>query len=768
MSSLLESALFYASIGWKIFPLAPGQKTPITAHGVKDATGDIEQIKKWWNDTPTANIGLACGKESGVYVVDVDVSASGDVNGYDSLKEFPELPKTVKQDTPRGGFHAFYETSDAPANRNSYRPGIDIRGDGYYVVLAPSLHPNGGRYCWSPNLAPGQHIIEEYPAYMRPVKRVPWVSDGPALQKPQSAPHSSFNSSSGLLDRAKKYLATCEPAVQGNAGHDKLLWAATSMVRGFKLPESVAYDLLTREYNPICVPPWNLSDAKDEKDFRRKISEASRLPLQKQDGWLLIDSGYSDAPLVPMNIQKLIEKDIDAIKQTIGMTNAIIGVPPKLLDTLHNSQDSGIFAKHAELRYLTQPTGMLGEICSWLNATARREQPALSLGAAIAFMGALFGQKIKTEYGSRTNIYCMGVAKSSAGKNHAISEIRRLCLAAGCDSLLGGDGVTSDSSIEERLSNNPVTLFMWDEIGHFFSNIKGGNEYMAQVVPMLMKIYSSSGTMYKGKEYAEKERQRTIIHPCCCIYGTSTPERFAGGILPGELTDGWLGRCLVFYSDEFPEKRCVVEQPVPQSLINRIRFWYERRIEPANDGHTLTGLVTASCRPGEPNYYVVKTLPEADKIFNEFDEETIEYAKEQKALASVWTKGEENARKIGLIVAAGESESEFVISKGHAEYACRLIRYLINDFCYTIVPEIAGSAIENNKRRVISVIRESSIKGLVKMDLSKSTRWCDKRTRDNIIADLVEAGEIIERKWPGSGVTRYWTAENYSRAGKIE
>ena len=103
---MLEHALKYAALGWKIFPLAPGQKTPITAHGVKDATSDPEQIRRWWTDWPTANIGLACGSESGVYVIDVDISASGEINGLVSLEQFPALPDTVRQDTPRGGFHA--------------------------------------------------------------------------------------------------------------------------------------------------------------------------------------------------------------------------------------------------------------------------------------------------------------------------------------------------------------------------------------------------------------------------------------------------------------------------------------------------------------------------------------------------------------------------------------------------------------------------------------------------------------------------------------
>ncbi len=47
-NQLLEAALKYVSLGWYVFPLAPGQKVPITKHGVKDATTDEAQVRKWW------------------------------------------------------------------------------------------------------------------------------------------------------------------------------------------------------------------------------------------------------------------------------------------------------------------------------------------------------------------------------------------------------------------------------------------------------------------------------------------------------------------------------------------------------------------------------------------------------------------------------------------------------------------------------------------------------------------------------------------------
>ena len=249
MNQLLEYALKYAALGWQVFPLCPGQKIPFPGtHGVKDATTDEAQIRTWWEKWPNANIAVACGSGSGVYVVDVDVAESGDVNGLKSLvTEFDPLPATIQQSTPRGGFHAFYHATDPPANRNSFRPGIDIRGDGYYVVAAPSIHPNGGQYFWKAGCAPWEIQPAEFPDSMRPTTKAPWIGT-PTKISLSTAPQSPANAD--VFQRASLYLQEVEPAVQGCGGHDKLLWAAVAMVHGFLLSYDKAFDIIAREYNP--------------------------------------------------------------------------------------------------------------------------------------------------------------------------------------------------------------------------------------------------------------------------------------------------------------------------------------------------------------------------------------------------------------------------------------------------------------------------------------------------------------------------------------
>src|SRR5437879_4099359 len=74
--SLAEAALYYAALGWPVFPLLPNSKRPLTAHGYKDATTDPQQIQRWAQVHPDANLGLDCGG-AGLVVIDVDARQGG-------------------------------------------------------------------------------------------------------------------------------------------------------------------------------------------------------------------------------------------------------------------------------------------------------------------------------------------------------------------------------------------------------------------------------------------------------------------------------------------------------------------------------------------------------------------------------------------------------------------------------------------------------------------------------------------------------------------
>ncbi len=137
--TLLEHALKYAELGLKIFPLKPKSKIPLTQNGFKDATDDIEQIKKWWRDCPDANIGIPTGKINDFFVYDIDGEYPDDLPPLN-------VPYTVKTNR---GFHVYfnYPAGITIKSRNGFKGHkVDIKSDGGYIVAPPSIHPEGGCY----------------------------------------------------------------------------------------------------------------------------------------------------------------------------------------------------------------------------------------------------------------------------------------------------------------------------------------------------------------------------------------------------------------------------------------------------------------------------------------------------------------------------------------------------------------------------------------------------------------------------------------------
>jgi RecA-family ATPase len=151
--TLKDWALTYARMGLAVFPLRPGDKRPATENGCKAATTSLQQIADWWDRYPDCNIGIATGGISGgLVVIDLDIDETKGINGYDSLKEWQrkngELPETWQSITGRGGYHLLYMDSAENKNRVGLYEGVDIRGEGGYIVAPPSIHPNGRKYEW--------------------------------------------------------------------------------------------------------------------------------------------------------------------------------------------------------------------------------------------------------------------------------------------------------------------------------------------------------------------------------------------------------------------------------------------------------------------------------------------------------------------------------------------------------------------------------------------------------------------------------------------
>lgn len=164
---MIAHAIALASLGFAVFPVEAGGKRPngrLVRNGVHQATTDVNVVRGWWTAVPEANIGIRTGM--GRMVIDVD----GD-EGADSLadleRQWGELPETIRAVTPRGMHYFFVAPGTVPCSVGRVAPGIDIRGDGGYVVAPPSRHTSGRAYEW--DVAPGEDAAAPLPEWLAPL-----------------------------------------------------------------------------------------------------------------------------------------------------------------------------------------------------------------------------------------------------------------------------------------------------------------------------------------------------------------------------------------------------------------------------------------------------------------------------------------------------------------------------------------------------------------------------------------------------------------------
>lgn len=267
MGSCSSHALDYAARRWPVFPVAgilgPGRcscrsgpscphpgKHPLTRHGLQEASCDPERIRSWWCSWPAANVAVATGARAGLVVVDIDPPKGGAESAAALEGRGLVLPETLTARTGGGGRHLFYRppAGQAVRNRAGGLPGggglagIDLRGDGGYVVAAPSAHASGDTYQWADPLAP----VAPWPRWMHERRRL--APDGPTRRlRPARggtgpAPRAAGGGSRygfAALERETAAVRTAEIGGR-NERLNRAAWSVGMLVGGGELEDDVA------------------------------------------------------------------------------------------------------------------------------------------------------------------------------------------------------------------------------------------------------------------------------------------------------------------------------------------------------------------------------------------------------------------------------------------------------------------------------------------------------------------------------------------------
>jgi hypothetical protein len=219
MTDLLTAATATAEAGWPVFllgrskrPVAncepcrtatehdPATCGHLTCHGFYAASSDPDRVAAMVAAVPRGQLAVRTGAVSGLAGVDVDPAHGGDRSLSDLMTE-RLVPRTLHVHTGSGGLHLYYRHPGRPLPSRPMpnRPGIDIKADGGYLVLPPSIHHRTGRpYRWG-----AAHELVEMPPALVTACLPAMPADSPA---PQTTP--TTTTPGGGISHPDKLLTT--------------------------------------------------------------------------------------------------------------------------------------------------------------------------------------------------------------------------------------------------------------------------------------------------------------------------------------------------------------------------------------------------------------------------------------------------------------------------------------------------------------------------------------------------------------------------------
>nr|MBA2413636.1 bifunctional DNA primase/polymerase [Burkholderiaceae bacterium] len=654
----------------------------------KDASTDPDVVRAWWGRWPTAQIGLATGPGSRLWVLDSDVKNG--VNGEQELDRLtathgclPECP-TVR--TPTGGWHRYFAYPTDIAIRNSasrIAPGLDVRGDGGYVILPPSTGYE-------------------------------WAEFDDLVPPPAPAWLVALVVANERTDTAGAATSIAIGTIPNGRRNDMLARLAGTM-RRTGMPREAIEAALWETNRQRCSPPL------DQLEIGRIAASISRyepdqVTVALVEGWAaeMFGSSESDEPQAP-----------DSIGDPGQFPDALLHVP-----------------------------GTVGALCEYINRTSFKRQPVLALAAALPAFGALIGRKVETITRGRSNLYTLGVCKSGGGKERARQGIKEVFVAAGADSYLGPEDLASESGMMAVLVRQPSSLFQLDEVGRMLRAINDpkAGAHLTGIVSAWLKLYSNAASVYKGKAYADPDKNPVIVQPNVCVYGTTVPESLWEALGGESAHNGFLARMLIFVSGDHNPPRQVPEPMIPPgALVERVRWWHQQACGAGN------------LASNHPSPRVVTRTAEAEAIMADLDGlvrgEMAAMAGDR--LESLWTRTELQADQLSLIYACSRDNVAPTIDAEAARWAVDLAVYQTRRLLWECRRFVAENQTESDSKRVLRLIEDAGEAGITQYALTRATQWIRGRQRERteILLGLKEGGLIrAERRGTATKPADVWVA----------
>lgn len=392
---------------------------------------------------------------------------------------------------------------------------------------------------------------------------------------------------------------------------------------------------------------------------------------------------------------------------------------------------------------LTHVPGLLGGLVDWMTDSAERPSRMLNLGAAVVFLGALFGRRYAAPKGNMTNFYIVTLADSGFGKSHPMERISDLCFSAGIEHLLAGSRIKSDTGLRSRVEQSGSVFYQLDEFGaHIRPWLSSGanKQHNANIRDLILTLFSSARGVHLGEDYGAGPTE-TIYNPNLCLYGTCTGQDFWRSLEGGAVVDGFLARFILFDAGRTRPRTVTPILPFdpPATIIEAVRA-----ASGLKGRHNLSGKVKAGT--AKPKLLPVPWGPGAEDLWNEtrvlMDDELIAADPDDRPIIS---RINEHGQKLALVRAVGCDWAHPAISVADLEWGLAVARASAAMMLSRAGDLISSNPFQADYLKVRRMIREAKAAGLTRRDLAMRLKGViEPRKLKDVLDMLKGAGEVEE------------------------
>ena len=678
LSTKGQAAIYYADMGYPVFPCKPGRKDPLTTHGFHDASTNAAQVERWWNANPEANVAIPT---AGLIVIDVD----GPDNAWPNDRELEEqlgrtgCPINI---TPRGGRHLVFLQPKGVEWKNTtskLAPSVDTRASGGYILVPPSV-VDSKRYKWADTFEMDG-----------PPDQLPLPPDWLVEELKKVAKPNLSSASSGAA-----------PLVPNDINihyrNDTLASLGGTMRRVGMGTEEILAALHTAN-RKRCKPPL------DDKEVVKIAMSVSR---------------YEPSLVAVASVENHWGQMGGVAKGGANLPSPVETVKPEEAPPIPDE--------------LLSIPGFVNDVANYTMSTAPYPNRVMAFAGALGLLSFLTARKIRDQGDNRTNLYILALAHSAAGKDWPRKINTRILHQIGLADRIG-DRFASGEGLQDSLFISPSMLYQTDEIDSLLIQVnKSRDGRMESVMSTLLTMYSSSNTVFPMRRRAGDDAPRVIDQPGLTILGTAIPNHYYEALSERMLTNGFFARMLILENAKRGEGQEPIINDIPPHIIDVAKFWHGYRPGDGNleDWHPYPQIIE---RTDEASSLLIEGRKEADRMYAAAEK------RGDTVGTTVWGRYSEQVRKLALIYAASVNHERPVITIDAVEWASLFMRVQCTRMLWMATQHVSDNPFHASCLRAMKRIREAK-GGQIDHSVLLKRMKTDSKTLSAITQTLVQQGDL--------------------------